>query len=52
MKVGQDFAKAVEIYGDNYIDRGTSYVYTLDADVTLWIDVEEDAITRIEFRAP
>ncbi len=52
LKVGQDFAKAVEIYGDNYIERGTSYVYTLDADVTLWIDIEEDVITRIEFRAP
>ena len=52
LKVGQPFSAVTEIYGESYIERGASRVYTLEEDVTLWVDIEEDLITRIEFRAP
>ena len=52
LKVGEDFDRAVALYGEVYATRGNSLVYTLEEDVTLWVDIEENIITRIEFRAP
>ncbi len=52
LQVGMNFTKAVDLYGEVYGERGTSRVYTLESDITLWVDVDEEMITRIEFRAP
>ena len=52
LKVGEDISRAIALYGEDYAARGTSLVYTLEEDVTLWVDIEENIITRIEFRAP
>lgn len=50
LQVGMSQGQMTECYGTAYVQRGQSYVYTLEDDVTLWVDVEEDRITRIEFR--
>lgn len=51
LKVGMSQAEMTECYGTDFVQRGQSYVYTVEDDVTLWVDIEE-TITRIEFRAP
>ncbi len=52
LKVGMTQSRMVELYGADFVQRGKSCVYTLEKDVTLWVDIDEDTITRIEFRAP
>ncbi len=52
LKVGMTFEQATELYGDHYVQRGNAAIYTIEEGITLWIDLEEDVITRIEFRAP
>lgn len=52
LQVGMTFAEATELYGDQYVQRGNAAVYTIEDGIILWIDLDEDVITRIEFRAP
>ena len=52
LQVGMSLDQMVDLYGTAFVQRGQSRVYTLDGDVTIWVDIEEDRITRIEFRAP
>ncbi len=52
LKVGMSRTRMIEIYGEDFVQRGQSYVYTLEDDVILWVDIEDETITRIEFRAP
>ncbi len=52
LKVGMTRVQMTDLYGGDFVQRGQSCVYTLEKDVTLWVDIEDDTITRIEFRAP
>ena len=52
LKVGMSKTEMTDLYGGDFVQRGKSCVYVLEKDVTLWVDIEDDTITRIEFRAP
>ena len=49
LALGDDEAKVAELYGDNYEEDGTAYVYT-KTDSQLFIIVENGSVVSIEYR--
>ena len=49
LALGDDVAKVIELYGEDYIAEGTAYIYT-GANTILSILVQNDTVTSIEFR--
>ena len=49
LALGDDVAKIIELYGEDYTAEGTAYVYTA-GNTILSILVQNDTVTSIEFR--
>lgn len=49
LALGDDVAKVIELYGEDYTAEGTAYIYT-GANTILSILVQNDTVTSIEFR--
>jgi len=49
LALGDDAAKAVELYGDGYTVQGTSWVYTGEQGLLILI-IQNDAVASIEYR--
>ena len=49
LALGDDVAKVIELYGEDYTAEGTAYVYT-GANTILSILVQNDTVTSIELR--
>lgn len=49
LALGDDAAKVTELYGENYVEEGTAYVYTR-TDSQLFVIVENGSVVSIEYR--
>lgn len=49
LALGDDVSKVIELYGEDYTQEGTAYIYT-GVNTILSILVQNDTVTSIEFR--
>lgn len=52
LRLGMTFEEVVRICGEDYVSRGDSRIYTEADGSALWIDLNNDIISGIEYRAP
>lgn len=49
LALGDDVQKMIDLYGENYVQEGTAYIYT-GGNTVLSVLVQNDVVTSIEFR--